>query len=163
MSQDIPVVLAAYIDEAQALARGIELPPGVPAPVDIVELLAQVRQRLDRLEHLLAAVIRIRARAHRAANAAKAAASDAWDKAAMRRRSAPVQRGDEYYSARERDAEANLASLDLIHAHRAAAELAQHCDEAHDVIRLHHRGFDNYRQDIHAILRAMTFEHHLER
>lgn len=163
MSQDIPTVLASYIEETQTLTRGTALPTGVPAPAAVIELLADARQRLDRVEALLAAVIRIRARAHRAANAAKADASDAWDKAAMRRRASSVQRGDEFYSARERDAEANLASLDLIHTHRRAAELAHHCDEAHDVIRLHHRGLDSFRQDLHAVMRAMTFEHHLER
>jgi hypothetical protein len=163
MSDEVRAALAAYMETALELRFGVALPVSQSAPSEISECLLDVRTRLDRVEAMYTGAIRIKARAHRAAAHAKATFDDAWDTAAVDRRTAPVRRGDEYATAKERHAEANLATLDLRHSSRAADELAHHCDEAVDVLRLAHRGLDGVRQDILTMLRAAQFESHLER
>ncbi len=156
--------LAAWVQEAMDLTYSAQVPDLSVAPISTAaEALTDIRRRMDRVQELFAKVMQLRASAHRNAIAAKALADDAWDSAAMKRRAAPVQRGEEFYSAREREAEANLASLAQIRAMREAAELHHRCDEAYEVIRLHHRGLERVRADILATLRSVQFESHLER
>jgi len=161
---DLADRLNTHLTEA-ILLRG-ELPP-MPgtqaAPHEVHEHLLDVRRRLDRVEHLLALGLRVRAMAHRGVARSTADAEEAWDDAILRVRSAPVRRGDEYSSARERAAEANLATIEARRAVRAAQDAASHCDEAVDVLRTLHRGLDSVRQDTLAVLRLMQFESHLER
>lgn len=162
--QHLPEILASYIEETLELCLSYKMPDIDSDPVSVAAItLADVRQRLDRVDTLLSNTIRLRARAYRMLATVKAEAEDAWDAAAMKRRAAPVQRGDEFYSAREREAEANLATLDKRIGVRKATEVAHLCDEAHDVIRIHHRGLDRVRADVLALLRAAQFESHLER
>lgn len=163
MSDDIRELLSGYAGEALDLRFAGGLPGPQSAPKQILDALLDVRRRLDRVEALLGRAVRIRARCARASAAAKAAADDAWDRAAQRGRSAPVARGDEFSSARERHADANLAVLDERRAAREAAGLADHADEAVEVLRLAHRGLADLRQDVMAILRALQFESHLDR
>lgn len=163
MSDDVRAVLAGYITEALDLRfSGESLKPGA-SPAEVLDNLYGVRLRLDRIEELHARALRVKARAQRAATLATATADDAFDRAAQTRRTAPVIRGDEFSSARERTAEANLATLDERIAARQATDLAHHTDEAVDVIRLVHRGLDGVRHDLHTVLRAMTLETNLER
>jgi len=163
MSADFTTLLTGHVRETLDLRLGAELPHPQATPSEVLAGLQDIRRRIDRVEELLSQVMRARARAQRAATLAQAEADDAWDEAIRRVRSAPLQAGGEYSSARERHAEANLAILDRRHAARRAAELAHQCDEATDVIRLAHRGLDGVRQDCLAILRALAFESHLER
>ncbi len=160
---DIPTTLGGYVREALALRLAPDLPGVAATSVEVLAGLQHVRRCLDRVEELLGMTLRVRARAQRAAVVAQATADDAWDNAIGRVRSAPVKAGGEFTSARERHAEANLVILDLRHAARHAVELAHHCDEAVEIIRLAHRGLDGVRQDHLAILRALAFESHLER
>ncbi len=155
--------LNAYTAEAKALAD-FEPDLSQPDPIALAATtLAAVRARLDRMDGILVDITVGRAQTHRLAITAKATAADAWDAAAMKRRAAPVQRGEEYYSAREREAEANLASLRELRAARFTAELAHLHDEAHDVVRIFHRRLDRLRNDVLALLRTASFESHLER
>lgn len=163
MSDEIISALAEFVRESLELRVLAEMPVTDSAPAEVLGSLRDVRRRLDRTEEILARAVRLKARAHRAATLANASADDAWDQAIRRTRAAPIQAGGEYSSARERHAEANLAILDLRHAARRATDLAHHCDEAVDVIRLAHRGLEGARQDTLAVLRAYAFESHLER
>ncbi len=164
MSADVVTTLNTFITEVQLLRAELPPMPQVDAPPsDVHEFLLNVRRRLDRVEHLYSSAIRIRGRAHEAATAAGHEAQDDWDNAILRIRAAPVRRNDEYSSAKERSAEANLATMTTQRSHRAALALARTCDTAVDVLRLLHRGLDGVRQDALAILRHVQFESHLER
>lgn len=124
--------------------------------------LLSVRARLDRLEELLASATRARGRAARATAIAKAVSDDAWDSQSQVELQR-TQRHGEFVAPRERYANSNLETLNQKRDFRAAERL-QHCaDEAYEVIRLVYRGLDGVRQDHLAVIRALSFESHLER
>jgi hypothetical protein len=141
----------------------VELPPVESGASEVMQRLLAVRQRLDRVEELLARATRARGRSSRAAQVAKAQADDAWDVSSQRGRAAPVRRGGEFEGPRERYADNNLATLDQRRATREAERLADSASECLDVVRLCHRGLDGIRQDLLTMLRAFQFESHLER
>ncbi len=164
MSAEIPAVLDEYLSEAQDLRTSLPpMPDTQAAPAEVHDYLLDVRRRLDRMEHLLATAVRVRGRVRRAAANATHQADDDWDEAILKVRAAPVRRHDEYSSAKERSAEANLATMTARRAARAAADLASTCDEAAEVLRLLHNGLDNVRRDTLTVLRLVQFESHLER
>lgn len=154
--------LLTSVSEALNL-RQVEPPPVLAGPAELSAYLVDARGRLDRVEEHLSLALRIRATVQRSLANATATADDAWDVAITTRRSAPLVRGDEYSSARERYAEANLATLDARKAVRRLTDLASRCDEAVDVLRLCHRGLDGVRHDALTMFRALAFESHLER
>jgi hypothetical protein len=160
---DIPSLLDGYLREAIELRMLAELPALSSSMVDIQGALLDARQRQDRVEELMRNAMRIKARAQRSATAATLTADEAWDQAAVSNRTAPVQRGEEYMSGKERHAHANLAVLDLRRAARAAQELAHICEEAVDVLRTVYWGVSGVRDDIRELLRTTAFESHLER
>jgi len=163
MSNGVTEVLQGYIRDALELRLCTDLPTVASAPVDIQTYLLDVRRRQDRVEELLRLSLRIKSRARRAADAANAAVEDAWDQAAVAARQSPVQRGNEFFSARERAAVANLEVLDLRREARRAAELAHICDEAAEVIRSAYWGLSGVREDVRELLRTHLLESHLER
>lgn len=163
MSDDVRAALSSYVAEALNLRFSGALPTSAASVADMLDALLDVRQRLDRVEELLTKVIRLRARVHRAATLTTATVDESWDRAVQAQRTAPVSRGDNFSGPRERYAEANLTVLEERRAARIATELASHADEAHDVIRLVHRGLDGVRHDHLTILRAVQFETSLDR
>jgi hypothetical protein len=161
---DLVTTLDQFVNEARDLRTGIPTMPGTQAaPHEVHEYLLDVRRRLDRVEHLLATASRVRAHARRFAARDAQAAEDDWDDAVLKVRSAPVRRGDEFSSARERAAEANLASMTARRTARDSAENAALADECVEVLRLIHRGLDGVRHDTLTLLRLLQFESHLER
>lgn len=142
---------------------GAAMPDLAAGLVIAMATVVDVRKRLDRVEAILARTIRIRGMAKRNLAMAQATADDAFDRVIDANRSAVTSRGNEYSSARERAAEANLATLDLIHRARHAAASASICDDAVEVVRLSWRGLDGLRQDLQTIMRSMAFESNLER
>ncbi len=165
MPADISDLLDAYVTEVLELCLGYEAPDwGAVGHVEAsTRTLADIRKRLDRVDELLSNTITLRGRLHRIATAAKSVADHAWDTAAMKRRAAPVQRGEEFYSAREREAEANLASINERHTAKQAADQAHTADTAYEVIRLNQRGLERVRTDLLAVMRAVQFESSLDR
>ncbi len=160
---DLVDTLHGYLAEASLLRGESLVPNSGAAPIELQDHLLDVRRRLDRVEHLLATVVRLTARAERAATALKHEAADDWDEAALKTLSAPVRRGDEYTSAKERAAQANLATITAQRRAREATEAVSHCKEAETVLRLTHNGLNDTRHDTLALLRLLTFESHLER
>lgn len=159
---DIGLFLDQAITEAIKLRAGTDL-GGTLDPGEMSATLRDVRGRQDRVEELLRNAVRLRSRVQRAAQLTQHCLDDATDQALHNNRSASVSQLGEYSSARERTAEANLATIDLRVNARDAHQLAHRCDETVEVLRLTHRGLDGVRQDIHALLRASAFESHLER
>ncbi len=140
------------------------MPDTHASPADLHDYLLDVRRRMDRVEHIVGLVARIRAALKRRATAAHEEAEDAWDAAITLQRNQPVRRAaEEYSSARERAAEANLAILPIRRAARDAATDLAYADEAHDLVRLVHRGLDGVRHDTLTVLRLVQFESSMER
>lgn len=156
-------VLQRHVAEALATRYNAGLPEVGADPRTLLESLQHARRSLDRVEELLTQTMRLRAATQRVASHAGNEFDDAWDQAAVARKNAPVIHGGEFSSARERTAEANLATLDLRNTARRAGDLAHRCDEAVDLIRLAHRGLEGLRQDHLAILRHLQFESTLDR
>ncbi len=152
-----------FLAEANQLRAVDPLPDTQAPPHEVHAYLLDVRRRLDRLEEILALATRARAVAKRKATLATAKADEDWDSAVLTIRNRPVRRGDEYSSARERAAEANLECLLARRAARRATESLSHADELVDVLRLLHKGLDGVRQDTLTTLRLVQFESHLER
>lgn len=163
MSEELRTALSTMMAEALDLRLGVKLPAAGSGLIEIEQSLLDVRRRQDRIEELLGNAIRAKARCHRAANHATAAAHDAFDQALQAARSGPVMRGGEYVSAKERQAEANLATMSARIAQRNAEDLHMVCEEAVDLLRLTWRGIDGARQDLLTLIRSAAFESHLER
>ena len=164
MSDDgLDEALSEAVAEVLAIRYGVDLPEVGADPRTVLESLRVTRRALDRVEELLSRTVRIRARAQRMATHAGNVFDDAWDTAAQQRRANPVSHGTEFSSARERTAEANLATLDQRVGARTTAEIAHRCEEAVEVIRLAHRGLESVRQDHLAVLRSLQFESSLDR
>lgn len=146
---------------AEALQIRFEGTPSLPVDAtvasEIMQVLLDVRQRLDRLEGLLGVARRAKGRAHRASRTGRWEADTSWDQAvvAIPRR--------EYEGPRERYAEASLASLVQQRTARAGENLSSVADEAYDVIKMAHDGMSSLRYDLVAMLRGFGFESSLER
>lgn len=135
-------------------------PDGSPDPRLLIVSLSAVRARLDRIEAILAVLIRAKARAGRAAKVARYTADDAWNEASVAGRTG---RRQEYVGAKEHYADIGLATLSEQRQARAAERLSDYAAECLDVVRLIHRGLDSSRQDLNVIMRTLAFESYLER
>lgn len=154
-------VLSRHNDECIRLRMGAVLPRPDASTGELLDALLDVRRRLDRMEELLVTVLQLRGLAARTHTALRIQADDAWDEVAVRQRQAAVR--DEYSSAKERAAAANLDVLDLRRAERAGERTLRLCDEAVESIRTRYRGASDVRQDILAVVRIRQFESAMER
>lgn len=167
MSDDIASTLEAYLTEALELRVVTDLPDPGSDPKHVLESLVHTRGRLDRVEELLQRALRLRHRVQRSVAVVRAVHDDARDAVltnARKQRGGPVTRdNDQYTSAQERAAEANLATVEHRRSLRQAEEVASHCDEAVEILRLTHRGLEGIRVDHLTVLRAVQFESTLDR
>lgn len=150
--------VVAWAAEALDLRFGASpLPPSGSGPHVLQDSLVVLRQRLDRCEGLMAAVIQARGRSRRASTEGKNLAEDAWGHAihGMPKR--------EYEGPRERYAEASLLSFEQQRESRQAARLLDVVQESYDVVKLSMDGLSSLRYDHVAALRAFSFESSLER
>lgn len=161
-SQRVEQLLQDYLVEVLDLRFTHTIPAAGAAQEDIMRSLIDARQRLDRVEELLVRTLRIRARAHRSATAARASADDEWSRAVRNVATSSVRQGPEFQGPRERYAEADLATLEQRRHARQAEALAGQCDETYDAIRTMYRGLDGLRQDHVTMLRSQQFATHLE-
>lgn len=131
---------------------------------DVLSALLQVRQRADRVDALLSQATQLKARVGRSSLAAKYAAEDSWDQELQKDKQSTVRRNQSDFDApRERYSRANLASFEEQRASRKAEVLKSLVDECYDLVRGCKFGLDGLRSDLVAILRAYSFESHLER
>lgn len=161
-------VVDRAVGEAVILRFDTPSPSFDADPAEILTALQDVRRRLDRVEELYANSMRVKAQAQRDRAVCQALADDAWDTAITgartgRRTVAVINTRDEFVSAKERDAEANLATVE----HRRKARQA---DDAYtaiaanvEVLRTIHRGLDSVRHDLLTVLRTLAFESTLDR
>jgi hypothetical protein len=157
--------LERLIEEALRLRQSLPLPTIDQGPVEVLERLADVRTRLDRLEELLSIAVRIRGRLRASLKEANASVEDRWAEfvSAPSRRPRAGSDGWSGSAPRERYAEADLATLDQKRLQRRVEKASDHSNDAVDIIRQAHRGLDSTRLDLHLVLRAMSVESVLER
>jgi hypothetical protein len=156
----LKTTLDGWCAEVTALRFGITLPATESGPGEVLSTLVAVRANLDRVEGLLARVHHLKARAERAVAAAEAIHQDAWDQASA---TTGKSRGTDYSGARERYADNNLATLAQKRTVRRSVESLSMVEEAYEVIRMHHRGIDGVRMDIHRIVSALSIEYSIDR
>jgi hypothetical protein len=156
--------LKGLVDEALTLRFKTEESANldISSPRTIIASLLNCRARLDRLEEILTVAARARGRAYRAAQEARRVADEAWDAVSAAARTGPSRRS-EYTGAKEHYADNNLATLSQQRSARIAERLADYATESHNVIKIVYHGLDNYRSDHLVIIRALSFESHLER
>lgn len=154
--------LGPYVVESFEL-RAVGLPEGNPGPQELMESLRLIRTRVDRLEAILATAVRIRGRAGRAHEAARAVATDAWNTASRATRTGQQRQNTDFIAPRERYADADLATLEERREERNAREVLSVAEESLEVIRIAHRGLDGLRRDLDALLQAQRVERSVER
>jgi len=143
------------------LRAGLTLPALGDGPGGLLEVLVDVRSRLDQVEEFLTQLTRLRGAARRAARQAKDAADDGWNASVT---GGQRRRGDFGEAApRERYAQADLAVLDRRREERRMAYRVSVAEEAVELTQLAYRGLSDTRRDLHVLLRAIEIEHSLER
>lgn len=160
-NDDLYADLDGAVAEALELRMGARLPASDASTGQLLDALLDVRRCLDRVEALLVSTLTLRNWVARQHTAVRNEVDDAWDKAAVDGRNAGIR--DEYSSARERAAAANLAVADLRRVERIADRKLKRCEEATEFIRLRLRGLQEVRQDLLAIMKIRQFESALER
>jgi len=158
---DLRQILDKSVDECVRLRMAAQLPGVDASSKELLDCLLDVRARMDRVEELLATGLQLRGLAARKHTVLRIQVDDAWDEVAVRQRQHAVR--DEYSSARERAAVANLEVLDLRRLERGAELHTRLCDEAVESIKLRLRGLGDVRQDVMAIIRTRQWESTLDR
>ena len=162
---------ASWVEEALSLRFEVDpaggyqllLPPSESPPQVVLDSLIHVRQRLDRVEGILASVQRAVGRVARILSAKKFEFEGAWDEAVRSQRSRPARgSGDGFVAPRERYAEANLETLLVRRELHRLELLAQSGETALSTVRLCHRGLNSLREDHGMMLRAMGIGSRLE-
>ena len=154
--------VSARLVRVADLRVGLTLPALGDGPGGLLEVLVDVRSRLDQVEEFLTQLTRLRGAARRAARQAKDAADDGWN-ASVTGGQRP-RRGDFGEAApRERYAQADLAVLDRRREERRMAYRVSVAEEAVELTQLAYRGLSDTRRDLHVLLRAIEIENSLER
>lgn len=163
LSRIVEEAMDLRFGEAGDAAGAVYLPETDQGPQAILDSLVRVRRRLDRVEYLLAQVVRLRGTASRSLDVVQAEADDAWDRHVVEQRRAPVRRGDDFTGPREKYAEASVATMEQKIAAREAQEISSKAVEAEQIVRTLYRGLDALRYDHIAVLNGLNVLHQLER
>lgn len=130
------------------------------SPAELHQSLLHVRSNLDRLERILADLMRMRARVANLEADHQAAFDDAWNKAVG---SASLGRGFDDPAPRERYAaysdKTTTEQFELRRTQRAVRDI----QVVLEIVRTYHRGLDSLRRDIGTRMSILTFESSLER
>lgn len=157
----------AWVEEALELRHGeAGDPKGALTPVDqsdgvpvLNDALLRVRLRSDRVDELLSKITLARGRAKRAKDAATFSAETALMTATQHHSARRV----EFSSAKEREAEAKLDSLEQLRIAHQSERLVSITNDAYEVINQKHWQLDAIRKDLRATLHSLQFESSLER
>jgi len=153
--------VSARLVRVADLRAGLTLPALGDGPGGLLEVLVDVRSRLDQVEEFLTQLTCLRGAARRATRQAKDAADDGWNASVT---GGQRRRGDFGEAApRERYAQADLAVLDRRREERRMAYRVSVAEEAVELTQLAYRGLSDTRRDLHVLLRAIEIEHSLER
>lgn len=165
---DLEKRLLEWVEEALELRHGAaEDPLGPLKPLDFSDGpeavradLLRARMRQDRVDELLATVMRARGRIERAKKEAARQAQEAYDAA---NRTNQVRRRAEFTSAKERDSDANLDTIEQRRTAFEADRLASFADECERIVRNKSFELGGIRDDLKKVLGGLQFESSLER
>lgn len=115
-------------------------------------------QRLNTLEQLLSNAIRAKAAIDRKVNLLKLEHQSKWDEAISGKNKRPTF--DNFASAKEKAADANLATFETLRKLARAEEDEAYANEAVDIARLHYYGLDKIRQELRKRLDAMQNDYY---
>lgn len=160
--------MLGWVSEALELRHGEAGDPlGTIKPLEITDGpdqvrtdLGRARARQDRLDELLATMRRALGRVSRARKAAEQEFKEAYDAA---NRLNASRRRVEFSSAKERDSDASLDSLEQRRIANEAERLELFAKECFDIINDAARQMGSLRDDLKQTLRAFQFESSLER
>ncbi len=154
--------ISSLMDEVLELRTQILVSPSSETtPVQLIDGLKDVRRRLDRTEDILVSLLRYKAIAHTLKSGLAADQEDAWD-AAVTSSSKSRQINSDFSSAKERYADANLATLESLRKLRKAERFYDSCDSAVEQCRIMYRGLERVRQDIMTVMKSQQFIQNLE-
>lgn len=150
------------VAEAEELRSGAALPYVQSTPIEQVESLHDIRQRIDRVEELYIRALKLKAAVAVMNNQLSDAHDERWDAIVAKQKSAAVQKGD-YVGPREKYAEANVQTIESKRAARFVSEVFDHCVTMVEVIRTIKFGLEGVRGDVLAMIRVWQIETSLER
>lgn len=149
-------LLESMCTEAEELRHSVSEPSTEETLTDLHDRLVRTRQAQDRIEGILAKLIRLRGKSRRTVRTAKGDLDEKLN---------TVIRGSrvvEYSTAREREAVYDLGCFQqkrgLLITERMLAEV----EMAHEFVSLLHRGIDGSRRDIDLRIRVVSLESRLE-
>lgn len=155
---DLREKLEVVVVESFGLRFDPELAPKVEdGPPDLHEKLIRTRANLDRVEQLYADALKAQRDIREVLNNAKHNQEDAWNDAAVKGRQ------PEYSSAKEREANYSLASMEFKIKLRRAQSASNEVEFVVEHLRLMQRGLDGLRRDIELLVRAKSLSTSLER
>lgn len=151
--------LVEWLDECRKLRSSLEAPDLADGPHALMRQLVQARGTLDRVEEIVASLIRLKGQTREAVLSSKYRLEDAEGKAYQSRAVA----FSEYSTGREREAwVATQTTIEKVEFRRFTL-LDERVGTALDEAKVVQRGVDAVRRDIDARLRIMTYERQLER
>lgn len=165
---DLEKRMLGWVEEALEMRHGAAGDPlGPLKPLDFSDGpeavradLLRARMRQDRVDELLSTVMRARGRIDRVKREAAQQAQEAYDRAnqdnAARRRAS-------FTSAKERDSDANLDTIEQRRTAFEAERLASFADECERIIRNKSFELGGMRDDLKKVLAGLQFESSLER
>lgn len=157
---DLPTRLGDMVREAYELRDSIRISGGDQSLGELHQSLVNARGSIDRIERIVADLTRLRGRAQAAYAVNEESLDDRIDSVISK--PARTQVGDDYRVGREREAEWHLRTVDEQIAARKSKRVLRDVETALDVCRTLHRGAESARQDLNALIRAVSVETRLE-
>lgn len=157
-AETVKALTGPWLAEVESL-RKVTMPSVSAGPREVYARLIEVRANLDRVEEILMLAMALKSAAVADSAACAAAAADALDVAISDR----AKRAREYEAARERLADAHLATFEEQRKARTAARLADAVAGVEDRIKIAYRGLVTLRADLSDALRYTSFESSLDR
>lgn len=152
LSKDVAPVLVQAVTEATEYRQRVEVPEEESDLDAIHSALIANRRLIERLEYLTASLVLVHSRAAKASAQAKGEHDDAY----MRAATAPSVGFADYASAKEKDAHAQLATIEQTMAVRKAEAFYRDCDSAREYCRMMLRGAEGAQRDLELRLRIVS-------
>lgn len=152
--------LGNVIVEAEKLRFGVSAGSPADSLTEVHDALVHVRANQDRIEELLATLLRAQADVRREVIDRRSVVDDKWDQQATRK---SVGFGFDDAAPRERYAQYNQAIIDDRRALRRAEKLQGQVDLAVELLKLFHKGLEGVRWTLNTRLTAMSTATRLER
>lgn len=152
LSEDVPPQLIEAVKDAAQCRSQVYGGDESASLEEIHGHLIRNRSQIERLEYLTTTLALLRSRTTNIVATRRASYDDAYNKAATK----PSIGFNEYTSAKEKDATANVAATGELFAFRKAEKLHRDVDSAWDFCRVLLRGAESAQRDIETRIRLIT-------